>query len=144
MKVSYFDAFLGISGDMAVGALVDAGARSLKSSESVPLSTSVRALSKPSMERSRYPHRQLPGFCRTSRSIEHRRDRVSNLTTRTGAALACSRTSRFGTLPAMESPKSGYGTGAHDFPEFDWGGDTQWQCDGHRLSAATGTAVRTT
>ena len=39
------------------------------------------------------------------------------LTTPTGAALACSLASRFGHLPAMKVGSSGYGAGDHDFPQ---------------------------
>ena len=39
------------------------------------------------------------------------------LTTPTGAALACALASAFGALPAMKVSASGYGAGDHDFPE---------------------------
>lgn len=57
----------------------------------------------------------------TARMLQHKpvytRGPKLELTTPTGAALACSLASSFGALPSMKVLPSGYGAGDHDFPE---------------------------
>ncbi len=55
--------------------------------------------------------RLLPGWAVYSRGP------AAELTTPTGAALACSLAASFGPLPAMRITASGYGAGDRDFPE---------------------------